>query len=256
MKVANRRDAIFHAVQAGTSDVGALCQKFGISEATARRDLHALQQAGRLLRVYGGAVAASIQHEPETPLELRQQHQHAAKMQIAQLAVGRIATGDTIFIDAGTTTEGLARVLPADAGLTIFTNNLLALHTLAARGLPVTLIGGALRASSMSVFGALADMAIERLTFDKVFTSADGVDADLGLCEGSVEQAWFKDRMFQRAQELLVLASAEKLNRRSQSHWSPLRGAWTLITDSEATAEQLQPFLAQKQTTVLMPERH
>lgn len=242
MKVANRREAIFQAVQAGVSDVTALCRKFGISEATVRRDLHALQQDGRLLRVYGGAVAASIRHEPEESLESRRTHHNAGKAAIARLALGLIEDGDTIFIDGGTTTESLAREIRQETGAKVFTNNLLAVQALAHNGMAVSLIGGDLRAGSMSVFGPLADMALERLTFDKVFTSADGVDAELGLCEGSIEQAWFKEKVFRRAREVIVLATAEKLNRKSQMYWSAISRAWTLVTDGDAQEHQLMPF--------------
>jgi DeoR family fructose operon transcriptional repressor len=243
MKVANRREAILDAVQKGTSDLTSLCEKFGVSEATARRDLHVLQQEGRLLRTYGGAVAHPIQHEPEESLESRQSHHHAAKTDIARQASGLVSAGDTIFIDAGTTTQFLAMELPAASQANVFTNNLLAVQVFASRGMSVSLLGGDLRAGSMSVFGPLADLSLERLTFDKVFTSADGVDADLGLCEGSAEQAWFKEKVFRRAREVVVLATAEKLSRRSQMYWTPMNRAWTLVTDAPPTHHALKPFV-------------
>ena len=243
MKVANRREAILDAVHRGISDLGSLCEKFGVSEATARRDLQVLQQEGRLLRTYGGAVANRIQHEPEESLESRQSHHHVAKAEIARQAARLVSEGDTIFIDAGTTAQFLAREISADSKASIFTNNLLAVQVFAARNMSVSLLGGDLRAGSMSVFGPLADLSLERLTFDKVFTSADGVDAELGLCEGSAEQAWFKEKVFRRARELVVLATAEKLSRRSQMYWTPLNRSWTLVTDAPPQHHQLQPFM-------------
>ena len=242
MKVAKRRDAIFDAVQSCAADVAALCAKFDISEATVRRDLQALQQDGRLLRVYGGAVAAPIRHEPEESLELRKSHDSEGKARIALKALGFIESGDTIFIDGGTTTDALAQQLPKDDSVRIITNNLLALQTLSSRGIAVTLIGGELRAGSMSVYGSLADMALERLTFDKVFSSADGIDAEFGVCEGSIEQAWFKDKLFRRTREVYMLATTEKLGRKSQMNWSPIHRPWTLITDAAAESLPLLPF--------------
>ena len=242
MKVANRREAILQAVQSGAADVAALCAKFDISEATVRRDLHALQEDGRLLRVYGGAVAAPIRHEPEESLELRKEHDSEGKAAIALKALSFIEHGDTLFIDGGTTTDALAKLLPADASLRVITNNLLALHTLSSRGIGVSLIGGELREGSMSVYGPLADMALERLTFDKVFSSADGIDAEFGVCEGSIEQAWFKDKLFKRTREVYMLATAEKLGRKSQMNWSPIHRPWTLITDAAQDSHALLPF--------------
>jgi len=244
MKVANRREQILQAVQQGMSELADICSRFDVSEATARRDLQVLQQEGRLLRTYGGAVPHPIQHEPEEPLETRQSHNHATKTEIARKAVGMVADGDTIFIDAGTTAEAFAREVQPDMQVRICTNNLLVMQTLAHRRVPVSLLGGDLRVGSMSVFGSLADLALDRLTFDKVFTSADGVDAELGLCEGSAEQSWFKEKLFRRTREIFVMATSEKLGRRSQMHWTPLHQPWTLITDRRSSAQQLKEFSA------------
>lgn len=242
MKVTNRRESILQAVHSGMTDVAALCARFDISEATVRRDLQALQQDGRLLRVYGGAVAAPIRHEPEESLELRKVHDGEGKAAIARQALRFIEPGDTIFIDGGTTTDALARHLPKDDSLRIITNSLLALNTLSARDLRVTLLGGDLRPGSMSVYGPLADMALERLTFDKVFSSADGIDAEFGVCEGSIEQAWFKEKLFRRTREVYMLATAEKLGRKSQMNWSPIHRPWTLITDAAPGSHAVQAF--------------
>ena len=57
MKVANRREAMLKAVLSGMTDVGALCEHFGMSEATVRRDLRALADEHRIVRTYGGAAA-------------------------------------------------------------------------------------------------------------------------------------------------------------------------------------------------------
>ena len=243
MKVAKRREAILQAVQSGSADVAALCAKFDISEATVRRDLQALQLDGRLLRVYGGAVLAPIRHEPEESLELRKEHDSEGKEAIARKASSFIEPGDTIFIDGGTTTDAFARHLPKDASVRVITNNLLALNTLCARGIAVCLIGGELREGSMSVYGSLADMALERLTFDKVFSSADGIDAEFGVCAGSIEQAWFKDKLFRRTREVYMLATVEKLGRKTQMNWSPIHRPWNLVTDA---APESHPLLAFK----------
>ena len=251
MKVANRRQLILEAVQNGLSDLADICAQFGVSEATARRDLQVLQQEGRLLRTYGGAVAQPIRHEPEESLESRQSHDHAAKTEIARDAAALVADGDTIFIDAGTTTQFFAREIAPERQAHVFTNNLLVLQTLSSRGMQLTFLGGDVRVGSMGVFGPLADLCLDRLTFDKVFTSADGVDAELGLCEGSAEQAWFKEKVFRRAREIFVLATAEKLNRRSQMHWAPLTRDWNLVTDSLASPHQLKPFLYRRLVTVI-----
>ena len=76
-----------------------------------------------------------------------------------------------------------------------------------------------------------------------MFSSADGIDAEFGVCEGSIEQAWFKDKLFRRTREVYMLATVEKLGRKTQMNWSPIHRPWNLVTDA---APESHPLLAFK----------
>lgn len=246
MKVATRRQAILNLVLSGTANVEELCLHFGVSEATMRRDLTALAEEGLILRTYGGAAHVGLR-EPEASVEERRYQHSQEKLAIARAALAHVRDNDTLLLDGGTTTCALAELLVERRGLHVITNNILALPALAR--LPearITLLGGELRASSMSTFGAAAQATLEHLSADKIFLSADGVVAELGLCEASADQAYLKANMIGRAAQAFVLADATKLGRALQQHWSPLRGPWTLITDSLADESLLAPFRANK----------
>ncbi|MFP4593011.1 DeoR/GlpR family DNA-binding transcription regulator [uncultured Ralstonia sp.] len=248
MKVTKRREAMLKAVLGGMNDVATLCEHFGMSEATVRRDLRALASDRRILRTYGGAAAVGS-HEPEAPLEERRASGREQKEAIAKLAQAHIADGDTVFLDGGTTTAALARHL-AGKDVHVVTNNLMVVTSLAAGGIPVTLIGGDVRPSSMSTLGPLAQLSLSRVSVDKAFLSADGVVATNGLCEASADQAYLKECVIRQAALVFVLATADKLGRASQQHWTPLDRPWTLITDDEASVEQLDPFRARDEVDV------
>jgi len=248
MKVTKRREAMLNAVLSGMNDVATLCEHFGMSEATVRRDLRALASDRRILRTYGGAAAVGS-HEPEAPLEERRLSGQAQKEAIALAAYAHLADGDTVFLDGGTTTAALARHLSGKT-LQIVTNNLLVIGTLAAAGLPVTLIGGEVRSSSMSTLGALAQLTLSRISVDKAFLGADGVVASNGLCEASAEQAYLKECVIRQSAQVFVLATADKIGRASQQHWTPIERPWTLITDNGVTLEQLAPFQARGEVRV------
>jgi DeoR family fructose operon transcriptional repressor len=230
------------------NDVATLCEHFGMSEATVRRDLRALASDRRIVRTYGGAAAVGT-HEPEMPLEERRVSARVQKDAIARAAFARIADGDTIFLDGGTTTAALARLLPGKA-VHVVTNNLLVVGALAATGLPVTLIGGDVRVSSMSTLGPLAQVALSRISVDKAFLGADGVVAGNGLCEASAEQAYLKECVIRQSAEVFVLVTADKVGHASQQCWTPLERPWHLLTDDAVTAEQLAPFLARTEISV------
>ncbi|MGO4326168.1 DeoR/GlpR family DNA-binding transcription regulator [Cupriavidus sp. 2TAF22] len=249
MKVTKRREAMHQAVLSGMTDVATLCEHFGMSEATVRRDLRALASDRRILRTYGGAAAVGS-HEPEAPLEERRVSGREQKDAIARVACTLIADGDTVFLDGGTTTAALARHLPGKA-VQVVTNNLLVVAALAASGLPVTLVGGDVRPSSMSTLGPLAQLSLSRISVDKAFLGADGVVASNGLCEASADQAYLKECVVRQSAQVFVLVTADKVGRASQQHWTPLERAWTLITDDAVTPDQLSAFTAHGEVTVM-----
>ena len=76
------------------------------SESTVRRDITALHNAGKLVKVFGGAVACDrtvITHEPT--VEQKAEVNVEAKQLVAAKAAALIRPEDFIYLDAGTTTE-------------------------------------------------------------------------------------------------------------------------------------------------------
>ena len=78
------------------------------SESTVRRDITALHKAGKLIKVFGGAVALEDEgtvsaYEPT--VEQKSELYVEEKRKIAQYAAELIEEEDFIYLDAGTTTE-------------------------------------------------------------------------------------------------------------------------------------------------------
>ena len=93
-----------------------------VSESTIRRDLTALDKAGRLTKVFGGAVSAEGMFtgtEPSVAQKLEVQQEE--KRRIAQFAAGLIQADDFIYLDAGTTTGYILDYLPVHSA-TFVTN--------------------------------------------------------------------------------------------------------------------------------------
>lgn len=241
MKVARRREAMLKAVLSGMTEVAELCEHFGMSEATVRRDLRALADERLILRTYGGAASVSM-HAREESLEQRRQTFRAEKDAIGQAAAAHVAEGDTVFLDSGTTTAALARALAGRENIQVVTNNLLVVQILAASKVHLTLIGGEVRESSMCTLGAIAQLALTRITVDKAFLGADGVVPGRGLCEATADQAYLKECLMRQAASIFVLATSDKLNRDSQQHWAPIEKPWTLITDATPPHAGLHAF--------------
>ena len=255
-KTRDRRLAILGIVRNEIASVEQLSLHFGVSESTIRRDLAHLVESGLIVRTYGGA-ALLAEDKREHSLDERQSTRRNEKEAIARVAATYVHGMQTIILDAGTTTGALARQLKGRQDLTVVTTNILALTSLSKeKGIALTMLGGSVRKMSLSVVGPLTEMALNRITADKVFLGADGLVAGRGLCEASQEQASLKEKMMERASDIFVLADASKLGYAGQNAWSPMVRPWTLITDATATTEQLKPFHDLPEVTIVIADDH
>lgn len=243
MKATKRREEILRlASSGGETIVDELADRFGVTASTIRRDLAKLSQEGELARTYGGAIAMPAR---EQPLAERSAEHHSAKVAIGAWAAGQVHRGDVVLLDAGTTTAELARALRGHGSLTVATTGLTPLAAISgAEGIEVLCLGGRLREMSQGFVGPLTEASLERLTFDAVFFGADGVTAERGICEANLEQTRLKELMWQHSRKAYVLAHAAKVGYAPFHAWMRMPAQWTLVTDDQASEQQLAPFRA------------
>lgn len=253
MNASARRTAIRDLLRTRPVGVDELAVRFGVTASTIRRDLAALTDTGEIVRTYGGALAAATD---ELPLHERETLAGLEKAAIARAAEAYIQPGQFLFFDAGTTVGALAARLASRSGtraITVATTGLTTLKELAdTEGVELIALGGVVRHISHGMVGPIAEQTLSRLTADAVFMSADGVDAEHGLCEAGADQASIKHRLIERAREVYVLADGSKLGRGRSHWWTSLPRKWTLITDCSATGEQLAPFRKLPEVTVVV----
>jgi DeoR family transcriptional regulator, fructose operon transcriptional repressor len=241
MKRRNRHEQILELLQTSELDIERLAETLEVSVATIRRDLGQLAEEGKITRTYGGAVLPPARLERS--LQERAMIAKQEKEAIAHVAAAQVEDGDTLILDAGTTTGALARQLRRFQSLKVITNGFSVMLALAeAKNIEVILLGGTLRYISYGVVGPYAELVLRRITAKKTFVSADGIVADRGLCEATAEQAALKALMLERTKEVYILADSTKLGDSYSSFWTPFPETWTLITDSGATESQLSPF--------------
>ncbi len=236
-------------IAAGGNDVKALAEQFGISPSTVRRDLQRLSSEKAIMRTYGGAML--VPPVVEENYFVRENVHRAAKEAIAKAAAEQIEDGETILLDGGSTVTFLGQFLWGRK-LSIVTNNIkLASFLAEAPDISLILLGGSLRPISMSTYGPLAEETLRYLTVAKLFTSANGLTAQRGLCEATLEQISLKRLMMRQARETFVLVDASKLGCADQPAWAELHKPWTLITDAQE--ERWSPF-AQEGARVIQVE--
>lgn len=207
-----------------------IAQTFGVTEETARRDLERLEAEGQLSRTHGGAYRDDANRR-DIPSSSRETMNVAEKQAIARCAVGQIEAGDTIFLDASSTTLALARILP-DIQLTVLTNALkIAAELLARSSFRVVMMGGTLHERSLSCLGPLSEQALECYHVQKAFISCRGVDPVRGLSEANDEQARLKRKIISLSEQTNLLADHSKLPLKSVFFFAQLSEVDALITD-------------------------
>mgnify|MGYP001047335407 CR=1 FL=1 len=248
-----REEILTLAADVGLANVEDLAQRFGVTASTIRRDLAHLSDDGRLARTYGGAISTS--HLPEASLLQRRSEALDAKRAITAWAANEIERGESVFLDAGSTTALLARELSTrNFSATVTTSSLPVVTQLStSTSLTVQCLGGRLRPLSGAFVGPLAEASLDRMSFDRAFISADGVTVDRGLCEAELEQTRFKEIVARRTRSLYVLAHAEKLGHAPFDAWARLDLPWTLVTDESAPEAVLAEFRAAGITVVVAP---
>ncbi|MFE0877905.1 DeoR/GlpR family DNA-binding transcription regulator [Streptomyces smyrnaeus] len=237
-----RHKALLALLREGTTHVDELATALEVSASTVRRDLRRLTVDQQVARTYGGAVVPEAFHE--RPVAESARLRLRAKAAIAQAARPLVPATGAVFVDAGTTCAALARHLAeewaaaGDHQALVVTRGLETAQVLAdAPGVEVVMLGGSVRPLSHGLVGPLADLALERLSFEVAFLGADAVDPHRGVGEPTLAETAVKERVAARAHRVVVLADATKLRVRDAPAWARLPDGWTLVTDAEAPEE-------------------
>ncbi|SDM54775.1 DeoR/GlpR family DNA-binding transcription regulator [Allokutzneria albata] len=227
-----RRDAILRRLSAtGYASPAELGAALSVSERTVRRDLQTLAESGRVDLVYGGAVPKPGAR-PGLSFRARSQIWPERKRAIATKAISMIAPGDTIGIDAGTTTIEFAHLLPAGLDVTAVTASLPVMTSLRDRDdVALVGLGGMYDAMTQSFTGPDTVVAMSRLRLSCFFLAASSLGNDGAYCNGSLD-AEVKRTFIGIADRVVLLADSSKFEESAPVHICPYDRIDTLVTDA------------------------
>lgn len=221
-----------------------LCEAFGTSAATMRRDLTVLADRGLIARTHGGAkVAGPV---AELPVALRDTRFQDAKRRIAAAAAARIPRDrGAVAMSGGSTTAGVARELTHHTELTIVTNSL-TIGSLVAQHprLKVVMTGGILRAQSLELVGVLAEGTFHAVNVATAILGADGVSASAGITTHDETEARTNQAMVSAADRVIVVADGSKIGRAALARLAEISQVHVLVTDESADPEELDRLRA------------
>ncbi|GAA2147942.1 DeoR/GlpR family DNA-binding transcription regulator [Nocardioides koreensis] len=234
MYAEERQQAMAQLVaERGRLSVTVLAEQYDVTTETVRRDLSTLERMGLVRRVHGGAVPANSLAVIEAGLVERDAANTGEKDQIARAALDLLPpAGATILLDAGSTTNRLASLLPRDLRLTVVTHAVPVAARLAGNPqVELHLLPGRVRTTTQAAVGPETVSALANLRVDVVFLGTNGITADHGLTTPDWDEAATKRAMVASARRSVVLADASKIGTESPHRFASLDEVDVLVTD-------------------------
>lgn len=211
--------------------ITSICAELGVSDDTLRRDLAEMEGQGLLTRVHGGAVQRS-----DTSVHILERYdtERQAKARMAEKFVALLHDGDTLLIDGGTSNLAVAKALPREMALTVFTNSFpIACELFNHIRHRCIFIGGEVECDGQVTLGISTYRELQTIHTD---WAVIGV-SDLHPTEGAFcifrDEALIKSAILERGSRRVVMASSKKLDRARTFKIASLHDITHIVTDDE-----------------------
>lgn len=227
MSANKRQEKIIEIVgKKGKIQVEELANLLQVSSMTVRRDLTSLEEKGILERVHGAAVM-----KKETEYSQKIEKQMAEKQAIAEICVGKIKSGDTIFLDAGTTTLEIAKRILDIPNLIIVTNDIdIAFLVHQCSNLEVMCCGGSIQKETGSIFGVFANQMMNHIQLDKAFIGAASINYQYNVLTPTIDKASLKRLVVNSTDESYLVVDQSKFNKKALMKINNLKDYTGVIT--------------------------
>ncbi|MFD1630301.1 DeoR/GlpR family DNA-binding transcription regulator [Pseudopedobacter beijingensis] len=213
--------------------------QLNVSEDTIRRDLNELAEAGKILKVHGGALSKSFQY----PFQENNTYAKDSKKEISRKTLNLVQNDMVLLVSGGTTMIELARMFPDNLSCTIFTiSPLVALELAEKQKVNVILLGGQLSKSAHINTGSLTISQLADIKVDLCIQGANSISIDDGLTDSDWEVVQAKKAMLRSAQKTAIVCIAEKLNSAQKLKVCDLNALDYLITDLNPTDRLLARY--------------
>lgn len=238
-------------LRVGTASVEEILAEVGSSAPSIRRDLARLENRGLIRRTHGGATLVEpLLYEPfrfDSSFLSREQRHATEKRRIGLAAAELVLANETVGLSAGTTTTHIGRSLRHRDKIQVITNAInIGMELCNQPGIRTYLTGGVVPwAWSFSLTGNAALSFLDDVYMDKVFLSVTGISSERGATTLETDEALVYRKMLKQAKQVIVVADSSKLEKVSPAFICPLGEIHILITDNNATDEQVEPFTKQ-----------
>jgi DeoR/GlpR family transcriptional regulator of sugar metabolism len=226
----------------GSVRTAELTELLNVSAVTIRSDLRELEKVGECQIIWGGAVSQRPPQEAESVLEHRSELHRESKRRIGKKAAGFVEVGQTIFVDAGTTTVEIIKHLPSDFDyLRVVTPALnVAMAATYHTYIELVMPGGILRNLTRSLIGAQTLRSLEIFNADILFLASGGFSVEHGVTTGNLLEVEVKRTMVAHAKKVILTADSSKFGRILSLKVAPISAIDTIITDNQLSDSDTQ----------------
>jgi DeoR family transcriptional regulator, fructose operon transcriptional repressor len=198
---------------AGSTSVQDLINELSAAPATVRRDLVDLEASGMIYRTRG-EVHIIDPDKGVLPYLTRSSFHPQVKLQIAKYAASLVSDNMNLILDSGSTVAVFAQKL-TDKKVTIVTNSLDVVYTLANSDVCVISTGGMLQDKHMCFVGPDTLAFLGKIEVDAAFLGVTGFRENAGFTTSSPLQYEVKRAMIASAKKRYALFDSSKF---SSSH--------------------------------------
>ena len=255
MKIDRRRKIHETLKERHNISINELCDMFGVSKNTIRRDIADLEEKGIIEKVYGGIVLAETPEDTPEPFAFREARNLAAKKIIGRLAAALVSDGDVIYIDSGTTTMHMVPYLLEKQGLTSVTASVHVINMAASYNrLNVISTGGTFYAPSMAFVGPQAIECLHRYNVTKAFLASTGISLEHGATNTSPLECEIKQCVMSKACPHFLLADSSKFDHATLMSYCALKDLDSIVTNEMPPAAYVR-HAAENNVQLIVPKQ-
>ena len=190
-----------------------LSERLFVSLPTLRRDLIKLQKKGLIEKKYGSVSLIKYPADRQIAFALRAEEQNDSKLLMARRAVALVKEGNTVMLDAATSTYFIVPYLAELKNIIVITSGAKTALLLAQHGIPNICTGGKMINKSFSYTGNDALATVMRYNADIAFVSCRGLSEEGLVSDNSIEENEVRLAMMRQAKKKVLLCDGQKIGK-------------------------------------------
>ena len=242
MSAAERQDKIIELVsKMGSIQVERLAELLDVSQMTIRRDLDKLRMNGIIERKHGIAVMKQ---------EVRYQEKMISRMEekkmLAKVCAKLVKSGDTVFLDSGTTIYEIAKLIKDIPDLTVITNDIEIGALLHKSDVELMICGGFVQKETGSIYGSFANQMMNYVQAGIAFMGAMSIDQNFNILTPTLDKATLKRMIVKNASKSYLVVDQSKFHRKALMKINHMKDYTGIVTTRKFNQEEMRRMKEEK----------